>query len=75
MDFFKQAFDLRSKIAESAHKDEIIQLLIWLAWLGRVIGTWEESIAHYNVALKMCGEQDAKLKNQILLQQQLRFSF
>jgi len=73
LDFFKQAFDLRSKIAESAHKDEIIQLLIWLAWLGRVIGTWEESIAHYNVALEMCGEQDTRLKNQILLQQGLAY--
>jgi len=73
MDFFKQAFGLRSKIAQSEHKDEIIQLLVWLAWLGRIIGTWEESIAHYNVALEMCGEQDTRLKNQILLQQGLAY--
>ncbi len=73
MDFFKQALELRSKIVESAHKDEIIQLLIWLAWLGRVVGTWKESIAHYDVALEMCGEQDTRLKNQILLQQGLAY--
>ncbi|MCH8872689.1 tetratricopeptide repeat protein, partial [candidate division KSB1 bacterium] len=29
--------------------------------------------AHYNVALEMCGEQDTRLKNQILLQQGLAY--
>jgi tetratricopeptide (TPR) repeat protein len=49
------------------------QVLFWLAWVDRILGNWQDSIASYAKCLDACDEDDHKLKNQIMLQQGLTY--
>ncbi|MFQ5674308.1 MAG: tetratricopeptide repeat protein [bacterium] len=68
LDFFVRALNLYPHIAEAEHGYEVVQVLIWIAWLNRVLGKWPESIAKYSEALDLCDAEQTRLRNQILLQ-------
>ncbi len=67
--FIGKALKLRDKISEKKHRVGILQLLVWAAWLDRVLGHWDESMMHCEAALASATkETDPKIKNQMLLQ-------
>ncbi|MFQ5771818.1 MAG: BREX system ATP-binding domain-containing protein, partial [bacterium] len=73
-DFIKQALDLRNSLSDEKDRAEIVHLLIWAAWLDRLLGYWDDSIEHCKAALELFGENtDFRLKNQILIQQGLSY--
>jgi tetratricopeptide (TPR) repeat protein/ABC-type dipeptide/oligopeptide/nickel transport system ATPase subunit len=68
-DFYQRALGLLRVVSGETGTLGTIQCLLQAAWLDRVLGHWDDSIAHCKNALELCqGENDITIRNQVLIQ-------
>lgn len=68
-DWFWSA-EKRASVRAISSGQDVAQVLVWVAWLDRILGSWKDSIQHAEEALKWLGETGSRqFKNQVLMQQ------